>query len=142
MWLIRRTTSYAFAFIDTITRQLSFSQTAFAITAKVVDEDVLERYQKETMEFGSSSVMFTIIATLALLNLFCFVGGIMKIVWGMDLNFADHLVPQIVLCGLVVVVNVPVYQALFLRHDRGRIPSSVTFKSVVLASLVCLMPVY
>ncbi|PSR85408.1 Cellulose synthase-like protein [Actinidia chinensis var. chinensis] len=142
MWLIRRTTSYVFAFIDTITRQLGFSQTAFVITAKVVDKDVLERYQKETMEFGSSSVMFTIIATLALLNLFCFVGGIMKIVWGMDLNFADHLVPQIVLCGLVVVVNVPVYQALFVRHDRGRIPSSVTFKSVVLASLVCLMPVY
>ncbi|GFS45167.1 cellulose synthase like E1 [Actinidia rufa] len=142
MWLIRRTTSYAFAFIDTITRQLGFSQTAFAITAKVVDEDVLERYQKETMEFGSSSVMFTIIATLALLNLFCFVGGIMKIVWGTDLNFADHLVPQIVLCGLVVVVNVPVYQALFLRHDKGRFPSSVAFKSVVLASLVCLTPVY
>ncbi|KAH7860023.1 hypothetical protein Vadar_008251 [Vaccinium darrowii] len=41
MWLFRRTTSYLFAFIDTVARQLGFSQLAFSITAKVVDDDVL-----------------------------------------------------------------------------------------------------
>ncbi|KAI8007850.1 Cellulose synthase-like protein E6 [Camellia lanceoleosa] len=136
IWLIRRTTSYAFAFIDTILRQLGLSQTAFAITAKVVDEDLSKRYEQEMLEFGSSSVMFDIIATLAVLNLFSFVGGIVKF------SLVRGLIPQIVLCWLVVVVNVPVYQALFIRNDKGRFPFSVVFKSIVFASLTCVMSVY
>ncbi|KAI8553034.1 hypothetical protein RHMOL_Rhmol06G0313900 [Rhododendron molle] len=140
MWYFRRTTSYLFAFIDTITRQLGFSQSAFSITAKVVDDDVLERYEEGTMEFGTSSVMFTIIATLSLLNFFGFTAGILKIIWGY--GFAEGLTVQIGLCLVVVVINLPVYQALFLRDDNGRIPSSVVFKSLVLASLACLIPVY
>ncbi|KAL7186772.1 hypothetical protein ACSBR2_028488 [Camellia fascicularis] len=136
MWLIRRTTSYAFAFVDTIIRQLGLSQTAFAITAKVVDEDVSKRYEQEMLEFGSSSVMFDIVATLAMLNLFSFVGGIVKF------SVVRGLIPQIVLCWLVVVVNVPVYQALLVRNDKGRFPFSVVFKSIVLASLTYVMSAY
>ncbi|KAA8527078.1 hypothetical protein F0562_008693 [Nyssa sinensis] len=142
MWVIRRTTSYAFAFIDTIIRQLGFSQTAFAITAKVVDEDVLGRYEQEVLEFGSSSVMFTIIATLALLNLFSLIGGIKKIVWDVKLSAFESLIPHMILCWLMVMVNVPVYQALFFRKDKGRMPNTVLFKSIVIASLACLMSVY
>ncbi|KAL7186770.1 hypothetical protein ACSBR2_028486 [Camellia fascicularis] len=140
MWLIRRTTSCTFAFIDTIIRQLGLSETAFAITAKVVDEDVSKRYEQEMMEFGSSSVMFNIIATLAMINLFGLVGGIVKIVWEMD---DESSIMQIVVCWLVVMVNVPVYQGMFLRSDKGGFPTSVVLKSVVVASLACLMmPVY
>ncbi|KAF7113141.1 hypothetical protein RHSIM_RhsimUnG0156400 [Rhododendron simsii] len=140
MWNFRRMTSYLFAFINTITRQLGFSQSAFSITAKVVDDDALERYEEGTMEFGTSSVMFTIIATLALLNFFGFTVGILKIIW--RYGFAEGLTVQIGLCLVVVVINLPVYQALFLRDNNGRIPSSVMFKSLVLASLACLIPVY
>ncbi|KAF7113144.1 hypothetical protein RHSIM_RhsimUnG0156500 [Rhododendron simsii] len=140
MWLFHWTTSYLFAFIDTITGQLGFSHTAFSITAKVVSNDVLKRYEEGTMEFGTSSVMLTIIATLALLNLFGFAGGILKVVWGYGI--AEGLTVQIGLCLVVVVINLPVYQALFLRDDNGRIPSSVMFKSLVLSSLACLIPVY
>ncbi|KAF5950407.1 hypothetical protein HYC85_012400 [Camellia sinensis] len=127
------TTSYAFAFVDTIIGQLGLSQIAFAITAKVVDEDVSKRYEQEMLEFGSSSVMFDIVATLAMLNLFSFVEGIVKF------SVVQGLIPQIVLCWLVVVVNVPVYQALFFRNDKGRFPFSVVFKSIVFASLTCVM---
>ncbi|XP_060673780.1 cellulose synthase-like protein E6 isoform X1 [Ziziphus jujuba] len=139
MWLTRRTTSYFFGFLDTILRQLGLSQTKFSITTKVITEDVSRRYEQEVMEFGSSTIMFTIMATLALLNLFTLVGGIRKVV--LDFRVLDQLIPQIVLCALVVVVNLPIYQALFLRSDKGRIPFSVLFKSMVLASLVCLIPV-
>ncbi|KAH7861772.1 hypothetical protein Vadar_030743 [Vaccinium darrowii] len=140
MWLFRRTTSYFFAFIDTFARQLGFSETAFSITAKVVDDDVLERYEKGTMEFGTLSVMFTIIATLALLNLFGLSGAVLKIISGY--GFIEGLTLQIGLCLVMVMINLPVYQALFLRNDNGRIPSSVMLKSLFLASLACLIPVY
>jgi hypothetical protein len=45
MWVIRGTTAYFFGFIDTISRQLGLSKTIFAVTAKVVTEDVLKRYK-------------------------------------------------------------------------------------------------
>ena len=141
MWLIRRTTAYFFGFLDTILWQLGLSQTKFSITTKVVTEDVSKRYEQEVMEFGSSNIMFTIVSTLALLNLFTLIWGFKRLVLDLDFKALEHLIIQIVLCGLVVLVNLPIYQALFIRSDKGSMPSSVMFKSIVLASLICLIPV-
>jgi len=139
--VIRRTTSYFFALIDTISRQLGLSETTFVITDKVVTEDVSRRYEQEVIEFGSSSIMSTIVATLAMLNLFTLCGGITEIVMELDqFKALDRLILQVILDVLLVMVNIPVYKALFIRHDKGRIPSSLTFKSIVLASLACSMP--
>ncbi|OMP04213.1 Cellulose synthase [Corchorus olitorius] len=141
MWVIRRTTSFFFAFVDCIVRQLGLSQTTFTVTAKVVTEDVSKRYHQEIMDFGSTSIMFTVIATLAMLNLFSLLGALVKMVfWGLEYMDLEKLMSQISICGLLFMVNIPVYEALFFRKDKGSIPASVMFKSIVLASLACLMP--
>ncbi|XP_021287709.1 cellulose synthase-like protein E1 isoform X2 [Herrania umbratica] len=136
MWLYRRTSSYVLGFTDTILKSLGFSDTAFVITAKVADEDVLERYQREIMEFGpsSSSPMFTLLATIALLNLFSLLGVVQKLALNKDsISQYQAMALQILLCSLLVLINLPLYQGLFLRKDKGKIPSSVAVKSVVLA---------
>lgn len=143
IWLFRRTTSYFFAFVDTVIRQFGFSQTTFILTAKVVDDDVMRRYENEILEFGSSSIMFTIISTLAVLNLFSFIWGVKNVVLAVaPVIELQQFIQQIILCGLVVMVNLPVYEALFIRTDKGSIPSSVLWKSVIIASFASLMPIF
>ncbi|KAJ1441226.1 Nucleotide-diphospho-sugar transferase [Sesbania bispinosa] len=137
MWLYKRTSSYLFAFIDTILKLFGFSDSAFTITAKVSEEDVSKRHEKEIMEFGTSSPMFTILATLALLNLFCFLSVLKGIVLregGFEIY--DKMVLQILLCGFLVLINVPLYQGLFLRKDNGRLPRSLAIKSIAIALVV------
>ena len=142
LWMFRRTTSYFFAFLDTILRILGFAETTFAVTAKVCDEDVSQRYDQEIMEFGSPSPMFTILATLALLNLFSFVCGIKRVVVDIQIKPLESLALQIILCGVLVLINLPVYQGLFFRKDKGTMPTSVTYKSVSLALLACSIALY
>ncbi|XP_022139749.1 cellulose synthase-like protein E6 [Momordica charantia] len=143
MLLFRRTTAFFFAFIDTIIKQLGLSQTKFAVTAKVAAEDVSKRYEQEILEFGSSAIMPTIIATLAMLNLFGLLLGIIKNVAALDLGLfykgLNRFFLQTVVCGLIVLANLPTYEALFIRRDKGRLPPSVLFKSVSLALLASVM---
>ena len=142
MLLFRRTTAFFFSFIDTIIKQLGLSQTKFAVTAKVAAEDVSKRYEQEIIEFGSSDIMSTMIATLAMLNLFGFLLGI-KNVAALDLESfykgMNKFILQTLVCGLIVMANLPTYEALFVRKDKGRLPTSVLFRSVVLALLPCLL---
>ncbi|CAI0437555.1 unnamed protein product [Linum tenue] len=139
--LLRRSSSYVFSFVDTVAKQLGLSKASgFAVTAKVVTEDVRRRYEEEVMEFGSSSTTFIIVATVAMVNLFGLVGGIGKWWWvdgGMSLMGL-----QFGLCSVVVGLNLPVYVALFFRRDDGCLPVDVMFKAVGLASLAaCLMAI-
>ncbi|KAJ9690008.1 hypothetical protein PVL29_012597 [Vitis rotundifolia] len=141
-WVYRRTTSYLFAFLDTILQLLGFVELSFVITAKVSDEDVSRRYEQEVMEFGSPSPMFTILATLAMLNLFCFVWSVQRVVVDVQDRALESLALQIILCGVLVLINLPLYQGLFFRKDKGAMPTSVTYKSVALALLACAIALY
>ncbi|XP_015935041.1 cellulose synthase-like protein E1 [Arachis duranensis] len=135
MWLYKRTSSYLFALIDTIFKSLGFSSLAFVISAKVAEENVSQRYKKEIMEFGNSSPMLTLLATLALFNLFCLVGALFK--GGLGMLMVLPL--QVLLSVVLVLINLPLYEGLFLRKDKGRFPTSVVFKSMAVALSACVL---
>ena len=137
MWVLKRLTSYLYGTTDTILKQLGFSNLSFAITAKVTDEDIGKRYEQEVMEFGSSFPMFTIIATMAMLNLICLFGGLKRLLIADEVR--KDLLAQFVLCGLVVGISVPIYRAMFFRKDKGSMNPSTTFVSLCLASVASLV---
>lgn len=134
IWLYKRTSSYLFACIDTILKLFGFSESTFTITTKVTEEDASKRHEKEIMEFGTSSPMLTVLATLALLNLFCFLSVLKDAILGEgDIGAYETMGLQVLLCGFLVFINLPIYQGLFLRKDNGRLPSSIAIKSIVFA---------
>ncbi|KAI3838605.1 hypothetical protein MKX03_030371 [Papaver bracteatum] len=142
MWMFRRITSYLLATIDTIRKLSGFARSGFVISSKFADEEALKMYEQDRMEFGTTTTIFTtIIATLALINLVSLVGGLKRVIVNGEGGkvLEQPLVLQIVQCSLVVLINLPVYQGLFFRKDKGRIPTSVTIKSVVLALSVCIV---
>ncbi|XP_030968061.1 cellulose synthase-like protein E6 isoform X3 [Quercus lobata] len=142
MWLYRRITSYFFGLLDYILKQLGFTKSTFFITAKVADDDVSQRYDQEVMEFGTSSPMFTILATLALLNAFCFFGGLKRVIADLETMVWEQFALQILLCGLLVFINLPVYQGLFFRKDVASLPTSVSYQSTIFALLACVIALY
>ncbi|XP_058787973.1 cellulose synthase-like protein E1 [Vicia villosa] len=134
IWLYKRTTSYLYAFSDTVLKLFGFSNSVFIITNKVSEEEVSKRHDNEIMEFGTSSPMFTILATLALFNLFCFLNVLKDAVLrGGDFGEYEKIGLQVILCGFLVLINVPLYQGIFLRKDSGKLPSSLGMKSTILA---------
>ncbi|KAI3870687.1 hypothetical protein MKW92_016842 [Papaver armeniacum] len=75
-------TSYLFGIIDSIGKLLGLSKSEFIIT-----------YEKEIMEFGTSSPIFTtIIATIALINLFDLVGGLKRVFIDMKLETIEQTI--------------------------------------------------
>ncbi|XP_058112706.1 cellulose synthase-like protein E2 isoform X4 [Magnolia sinica] len=142
MWILRRTSSYIISTIDTTRKLLGLTESAFVVTAKVADKEVLRRYDKEIMEFGSTSPMFTILATHAMVNLICLVGAIKRLAMDTEIRDVEPLILQLFLCGLLVMINMPIYQGLFLRKDMGRMPVSLAFTCTFFAVLACIIPMY
>ncbi|KAJ4976193.1 hypothetical protein NE237_001299 [Protea cynaroides] len=143
IWIFRRTTSYIFAIVDTMLKVLGFTKSAFVITSKVADNDVMQRYKEEIMEFGTDSPMFSILTTVALLNLFSLVGGMKRLVFiRPSIDEFEAWILQILLCAFVVAINLPVYQGLFFRKDSGNIPFSLMSRSIVLALIATMLCMY
>ncbi|KAL0301058.1 UNVERIFIED_CONTAM: Cellulose synthase-like protein E1 [Sesamum radiatum] len=138
MWLYKRTSCYLFAVVDTFLKLVGYSDSGFVISAKVSDKDVAQRYEQEKMEFGAVSPMFTVLSSVAMLNLFCLALMVMKVILAGGLkSIHETMALQILLCGVLVSINLPLYNAAFFRKDKGRMPSSVTLKSILVALSLC-----
>ncbi|KAF3773699.1 Cellulose synthase-like protein E6, partial [Nymphaea thermarum] len=132
MWMFKGSSSYLFSVIVIILKLLGVSESGFEITSKVIDEEASKRYEQEIMEFAVPSPMFIPPTTLALLNIYCFIRGF-TVVLSEGLGALDRLALQIVISGYISVISIPVFEALFIRKDKGRIPTSITVRSLCLA---------
>ncbi|KAK8962244.1 Cellulose synthase-like protein E6 [Platanthera guangdongensis] len=142
MWLYKRTTSYLFALVDTILMLLGITDSSFVITPKVVDEEISKRHEQEIMEFGMTSPLFTILSTVAILNLSCLVGGAIKVIVVEGIGSLDTLFLQFLLCAALVLINLPIYQASFFRNDGGRILTNTTLSALAIVMVAYFIPVF
>ncbi|KAG9448223.1 hypothetical protein H6P81_014351 [Aristolochia fimbriata] len=134
MWMIRGTSSYLFAFIQFSFKLIGVSGIGFNLTTKIIDEDERMRYDQGVFEFGAASPYFISMGTFALVNIISFTLGLVQ---GLLLKSIGEVLAQLLISGFVVVNCWPIYEAMILRTDKGRMPSRTTILSAFMASVLC-----
>jgi hypothetical protein len=130
IWMIRGVTCYLFGFSEFFLKSFGISTLGFNVTSKVVDDEQSKRYEQGVFEFGVPSPMFVPLTAAAIINLVSFVWGILLVFRGSKL---EELFLQMFIAGFVVVNSWPIYKAIVLRSDKGRMPVGTTISSIFLA---------
>ncbi|XP_057510917.1 cellulose synthase-like protein G3 isoform X2 [Actinidia eriantha] len=130
MWLIRGVTSYLFGLIEFVSKCLGIATHGFNVTSKVVDDEQGKRYDQGTFEFGVHSLMSVPLAAAAIINLIALIRGLIGVFRGWNL---EGLFVQMFISGFVVLNCWPVYEAMVLRSDKGRMPTKTTMVSIFVA---------
>lgn len=138
-WMIRGLSSFIFALFEYLIGYFGVSGTSgFNVTSKVVDDnEQTYRYEQGIFEFGVSSPMFIPITMAAIINLVAFSSGIIRVLVMGNGSFENVFV-QMLIAGFVAVNSWPIYEAIVLRTDKGKMSVKITFISVALAWLLCL----
>lgn len=136
MWMIKGVSAYLFALIEFAGKMIGVSEVGFEVTNKVVDSEAAKRYEAEIFEFGVASPLFVPPATLVVINLIAVMGGLARILREGYSAF-ECMTLQLILCSFIVINGYPILEAMFLRKDKGRIPTSITIFSTLVAASVC-----
>ncbi|KAL1569883.1 cellulose synthase-like protein G3 [Salvia divinorum] len=136
MWLVRGLSSDLFGILEYISNQLGIGGRSFNVTNKVNDEEMRKRYDEGKFEFGISSPMFVPLSMAAIINLVAFLGGFLQFLKGRGL---EEMLGQMIVTCIGVANSLPLYEAMVLRSDGGRIPTKIINISLVLASLLFLV---
>ncbi|CAA7037391.1 unnamed protein product [Microthlaspi erraticum] len=129
MWMIRGFTSFFFGFIEFTLKTLNLSTHGFNLTSKTNDDaEQSKRYEQEIFDFGNSSSMFLPMTIAAVVNLIAFVWGLYGLfAWG------ERLVLELMLASFAVVNCLPIYEAMVLRKDDGKLPKNICFLAGIFA---------
>ncbi|XP_076895881.1 cellulose synthase-like protein G3 [Bidens hawaiensis] len=130
MWLMWGLSSYPFALLEWFLKSFGLSTFGFNVTSKVVDEEQNKLYEQGVFEFGVDSVLFYPISIASVVNLWAFVKGVTGVVMNGRL---DEFFVQIFISGFAVVNSWPIYEGMFFRRDRGKMPLKITLASIATA---------
>uniref|UniRef100_A0A6N2JX91 Cellulose synthase (UDP-forming) n=1 Tax=Salix viminalis TaxID=40686 RepID=A0A6N2JX91_SALVM len=132
-WIARGLTSYFFGSMEFFLGVLGISASGFTVTSKAVDAEQSKRYDQGIFEFGVHSPMFVSLTSAAIINLIAFSQGLVEVFRG---NNLEGLFVQMFISGFAVVNSLPVYEAIALRNDSGKMPIKTTITATLLAGAV------
>ncbi|KAE8727319.1 Cellulose synthase-like protein G3 [Hibiscus syriacus] len=133
MWMMRGLSCYLFGLTEFLLTSIGIPAQGFNVTSKVTDDEQSKRYEQGLFEFGVPSPLFVTLAMAAIINLLSFILGLVRLINGSN---KEGLEMQMLLTGMIVMNCVPVYQAMALRRDKGRMPIKTTITASILASVV------
>ncbi|XP_021279038.1 cellulose synthase-like protein G3 isoform X1 [Herrania umbratica] len=131
MWMIKGLSCYLFGLTEFLLKSIGISTQGFNVTSKVIDDEQSKRYDQGRFEFGVPSPMFVTLTMAAIINLFSFICGLVKF---LNCSNKEGLFMQLFLTGSIVMNCLPIYQAMALRSDKGKMPIRTTITATFLAS--------
>ncbi|KAI3703484.1 hypothetical protein L1987_73592 [Smallanthus sonchifolius] len=134
IWLIRGLSPYLFGLVEYMIKHLGIATQGFNVTSKVQDDEQSKRYDQGLMEFGIHSPMFIPFTIASIVNLFALIFGMIRLVniWSLERLFV-----QLFITSFGVLNSWPIYEAMFLRSDKGSMPIKTITISMFLASVIC-----
>eukprot|EP00257_Ricinus_communis_P016312 XP_015574452.1 cellulose synthase-like protein G3 [Ricinus communis] len=127
IWHIRGLSCYIFGSIEFWLTTLGFSRFGFNVTSKIVDNELSKRYDQGIFEFGVHSPMFVTLTMAALTNLIALVKGLADVCRGSNL---EGSLLQMLITSFGVLNSWPIYEAIFLRSDKGTMPIKTTLMAM------------
>ncbi|WOL03032.1 hypothetical protein Cni_G11752 [Canna indica] len=134
IWMIRGITSFLFGTVEFALNKVGVSAPGFVVTSKVMEDEQAERYEKGAFYFGAQSPFFAVLGTVALVNLSSLAVGIARA--AMANEVFDEMLVQLFLSAFVAANCWPIYEAMFLRRDGGKMPRKITLISSAFAGLL------
>ncbi|CAN0908864.1 Cellulose synthase-like protein G3 [Linum grandiflorum] len=128
IWLLRGLTCHLFGTTEYFLKFLGISAD-FNVTSKVIDEEQSKRYDQGIFEFGVHNPMFVPPTVAALINLLALLQGLTGVIIRGG-GIAEAGVLEVCLAGFAVVNCWPIYEAVALRSDDGRMPVKTTVLSI------------
>lgn len=126
---MRAPSAFCFGMVEYISKCLGMETHGFNVTSKVMEDEQSQRYDNGIFEFGVASPMFLPLASLATLNLVAFLAGLVRVF--SDGEFNAFFI-QMFVAGFGVLNSFPIYGAMFLRRDSGRMPINTTLTSTLI----------
>ncbi|KAL8170706.1 hypothetical protein V2J09_022510 [Rumex salicifolius] len=136
IWMICGVSAYLFGCIEYFLSRLGISISSFVVTSKVNENHLNKRYEQGTYEFGVASPMFVPLTMAAIVNIVALGAGVVRTIIRDD---HQELALQMLLCGFLVVNSWPVYEAMILRMDKGRLPFQTTMIATLQVLGLCVL---
>ncbi|KAH6808978.1 hypothetical protein C2S51_026761 [Perilla frutescens var. frutescens] len=133
MWMIKSLTCYFFAALNTSMEKIGLIKVSFVPTNKVMDDEGAKLYQMGKYNFQASASFMVQLCTLYILNLASFVVGLEKL---LENEKRNDMLMQAFIPLFGIVLNFPLLEGMVLRNDKGRVSTSVSLVSIVIASIV------
>lgn len=88
-----------------VMKRIGIKKANLRLTNKAVDKEKLEKYEKGIFDFEGAKMFTAPLAILALVNMVCFFGGVIRVILQ---NNMEQMFGQVFLSSLNLILSLPI----------------------------------
>lgn len=131
--IIKSVTSFVIACLNIMIKLIGAKEIGFVPTNKVVDAEQDQRYKKDVIDFQAGTRLLLPLSTIVMLNVVSFFFGLTREISNIT---CTTMFGQIFLSLFILVLSYPILEGMYIRKDKGRIPSSVTMMTLAFVFVI------
>ncbi|XAR57379.1 Cellulose synthase (UDP-forming) [Bertholletia excelsa] len=116
IWMIKSVTGCLFGCLDVVMKWVGITKANFRLTNKALDQEKLEKYEKGKFDFKGAQVFMVPLMILVIWNLFCFFGGMKRVICEGNL---EEMFGQVFISSLMLVMSYPILEGLVPKKSKA-----------------------